>query len=167
MIHFAVGIERKRQSTWTNCFRPWVPKERKMSEQMKMRSLWLRESRERSEPGQDHAGGKGQENLPLPLREILGCFSFEPKTGKIPSWSRFMCCVPPQRFSLTNSTTKPQSWGVFGVPPGPGTAQAGIPWKNTPAADGIVPFMELNELKHPPRCDIHGAASSEGLQSSV
>lgn len=44
MIHFAVGIEKKSQSTWTNCFRPWVPKEREMSEQMEMRSVWLRES---------------------------------------------------------------------------------------------------------------------------
>lgn len=57
IIHFAVGIERKRQSTWTNCSRPWVPKERKMSEQMEMRSLWLRE---RSEPGQDPGVGQGR-----------------------------------------------------------------------------------------------------------
>lgn len=122
---------------------------------------------ERSEPGQDPGAGRGQENLPLLLREVLGCFSFEPKNGKIPSPSRFMCRVPSQRFSLAKTSPNPQSWDVFGVPPAPGTAWAGAPWKNPPAADGITPFVEFNEIKQPPRCDIHGTASSEGLQSSL
>lgn len=38
-----MGIERKRQSTWTNCFWPWILMERKMSEQMKMRSFLPKE----------------------------------------------------------------------------------------------------------------------------